>query len=353
MTMVYPDLVKNNIVYYNAFSGRFSISGFPWLEENKSLARLPESKLDQLPEPIRYLSHHTAGGSIRFVTDSSVLAVKVRLSSSGDMSHMPRSGSSGLDFYIGSGTDKKFFGMAMPELGRSEYEKVFLGLNKEMREWTLHLPLYNGIEELLIGLDPDASLKTPNPRAVEKPVVFYGSSITQGACASRPGNAYSHILGRWLDADVVNLGFNGNAKGEPELAEIIATIDASAFVMDYDYNAPDADHLAATHERFFKIIREAKPTLPVIFITKPDVDVDPVNSPIRRDFIFGTYKKAMNSGDKNVYFIDGETLFGHQDRDACTVDGCHPNDLGFMRMATHIYPVIKEVLHRKQPDTKE
>lgn len=112
----------------------------------------------------------------------------------------------------------------------------------------------------------------PTPYSIEKPIVFYGSSITQGGCASRPGNSYTHIICRWLDANMVNLGFSGNAKGEPEMAELISQIDMGALVMDYDHNAPDAEYLLNTHENFFKIIRSNHPYLPVIFVSKPDFD---------------------------------------------------------------------------------
>lgn len=128
------------------------------------------------------------------------------------------------------------------------------------------------------------------------------------------------------------------------MAELISQIEMSAFVLDYDHNAPTVEYLKETHEDFFKIIRNAQPDLPIIIVTKPDFDNNVKENSIRRKIIFETYKNAIDRGDKNVYFVDGETLFGTKDRDSCTVDSCHPNDLGFMRMAEHIYPTIKKAL---------
>jgi lysophospholipase L1-like esterase len=151
---------------------------------------------------------------------------------------------------------------------------------------------------------------------------------------------------------MVNLGFSGNAKGEPEMAELISQLEMSALVMDYDHNAPDAEHLKKTHENFFKIIRNKQPDLPIIIVTKPDFDRDIETNKMRREIIYNTYKNAVDNGDQNVHFVDGETLFGNENRDACTVDGCHPNDLGFMRMAERIYPVIKKALGSLAPKAR-
>lgn len=342
----YFDVVEDKI---------FDISGFPWMESNRKVIKTDESPfcrlditwLHKFGQGIQNLAWHTAGGVIRFASDSPSIAVKVKLTSKGDMSHMPRSGSAGVDLYKGKGKDKKFIRTAMPGNSQDEYEAVFEGVNpaREMCEWTLNMPLYNGVRELKIGLLPESRLGKPSPYSIEKPIVFYGSSITQGGCASRPGNSYTHIICRWLDANIVNLGFAGNAKGEPEMAELISRIDMSAFVLDYDHNAPDAKHLENTHERFFRIIRDKHPELPIIIVSKPDFDRNVEDGRLRRSIIYKTYENAIKGGDKNTYFVDGETLFGSKDRDACTVDGCHPNDLGFMRMAENIYPAIKKALN--------
>lgn len=302
--------------------------------------RLPAEIKDKVNDGVTSLALHSAGGRIRFATDSPAVYARIKLIGGGMMNHMPLSGMSGADFYI----DRIFRGAVRPEnAGQTEYEG---GINKEnkMQQVTVNLPLYNGVKEIYIGVDEHAVVTGPEEYSVVKPVVFYGSSITQGGCASRPGNAYTAILSRWADADHINLGFSGSALGEPIMARYIASLSMSAFVMDYDHNAPSLAHLKATHKPFFDIIREAQPALPVIFVTKPDYDSDPVGNAMRRDVVNETYVSAQAAGDRAVYFVDGQSLFGTRDRDACTVDTCHPNDLGFMRMAEAIYPVLKKTL---------
>ncbi|MDD4772102.1 MAG: SGNH/GDSL hydrolase family protein [Eubacteriales bacterium] len=302
--------------------------------------RLPAEITDKVNSGVTELALHTAGGRVRFATDSAALKVRVKLRAGGMMNHMPLSGMSGVDFYV----DGLFRGAVRPENpGQTEYEGGIVGENK-MGQVTINLPLYNGLTEIYIGIEDNADIAPPQEYRVAKPVVFYGSSITQGGCASRPGNAYTAVVTRRADADHINLGFSGSGRGESVMARYIASLSMSAFVMDYDHNAPSADHLRATHKPFFKIIREAQPTLPVIFISKPDFDSDPVANAIRRDIINETFVSAQADGDRGVYFVDGQSLFGTRDRDACTVDTCHPNDLGFMRMAEHIYPALKKVL---------
>ena len=214
------------------------------------------------------------------------------------------------------------------------------------------LPLYNGITKMEIGIEDNAEIAEA-PEQKFKPVCFYGSSITQGGCACTPGNNYTAMLARWLDFPQRNLGFSGSGRGEEIVARYISMLDLAAFVMDYDHNAPSIEHLENTHKRFFEIIREAQPELPIIFVSKPDFDPSPKVNADRRAVIYKTYSEAVAAGDKKVWFVDGETMFGPyeklNDRRACTVDGCHPNDLGFYRMADTIYPVLKEALESSAP----
>ena len=127
------------------------------------------------------------------------------------------------------------------------------------------------------------------------------------------------------------------------MAEAIASLDMAAFVLDYDHNAMTPEHLQNTHEFFFKTIREANPDLPIVMVSKPDIKGHEEDFK-RREIIRQTWKNAIDAGDSNVYFVDGETLFTDSERDICTVDGCHPNDIGFLRMADGIYPIVKKAL---------
>ena len=207
----------------------------------------------------------------------------------------------------------------------------------------VYLPLYSRVDTLEIAVTPDARVEPPTPQRLRRPIVFYGSSITQGGCCSRPGNNYTTMICRALDAPQVNLGFSGSAKGEPAIAKAIATLDAELLVLDYDPNAPSPEHLRNTHEPFFRIIRQARPSLPIVILSRPDTR----NGGERRDIIRQTYENAVAAGDRHVYFISGDTLFSPAGTDFCTVDGCHPNDLGFYMMYTHVLPVVRQALGLK------
>lgn len=334
-----------DLVFYDISKSPFEMSGLSFYEKDKSFCRLPVECLDKASQGVKMLAWHTSGVQVRFRTDARQIAVSVELRELSEMSHMSLSGNSGFDLYLGSGNRKRFVKSLRPAFHQANIEQLaFDSSSDDMREWTLYLPLYNGVNSVRLGINKGATIEPPQKFMIEKPIVFYGHSITQGGCASRPGNSYTSQVCRWLDANMVNLGFSGSALGEIEIAEVIAKIDASVFVMDYDHNAPTPEHLSSTHENMFKLIRKHQPNLPVVFVTKTDFDQNPQESTLRRQIIRQTYQNAKDAGDKKVWFVDGQTLLGKEDRDACTVDGCHPNDLGFYRIAKNIFPYIEEAV---------
>ena len=333
--------------YYDVTAAPFVLEGFGW--QDRPYYRVPGYfTTDEVGGGVLALAKHTSGCCVRFKSDSSFIALRARLHCSCDMNHMPRCGSAGFDLYIKDKNGKFSFVKAVqPNAQEVDLERlVYPNTPGGMTEYLLNLPLYGGVEKIELGVAPGSHFEAPTPHKIEKPIVFYGSSITQGGCASRPGNAYSNMLCRKLDAPQINLGFSGSGKGEPAFAEAIAKLDMSCFVLDYDHNAPNTEHLTATHETFFKIIREKNPTLPILILSKCDFH-DTDDDRARREIIRKTYENAIAAGDKYVAFIDGELLWGVTDRDACSVDGCHPNDLGFYRMAETIYPVLKKLLKQK------
>lgn len=349
---IQTDITSNNgLCYYNIKQAPFVITGFPWFKDNGLFERIPREKLNGLSDELRLLACHTAGGMVRFKSNSRIIVLEAELISAVNMPHMPLTGSSGFDFFFGSSEVKeKYFKTAIPVGGstavRCTIEDIILPPGSY--DVRINFPLYNGVKSVRIGICNGSNILPPTPFQYEKPVVFYGSSITQGGCASRPGNAYTHIIGRELNCNIVNLGFSGNAKGEVEMAKIISEIDMSMFIMDYDHNAPTAEYLEKTHYNFYKTIRDAKPILPIVLITKPDFGYSLDDNALRRDVVYSTFTAAVNSGDGNIYFIDGEKLFGREHRDCCTVDGTHPNDYGFVLMADGICPVIKKILFEQR-----
>ena len=340
----------------------FELDGLPFFKQNGGVfCRVPVDTLPQQNDGIKELAWHTAGVQLRFRSDTEIIALRVKLRNNPSMEHMAFTGSSGFDLYVGTGSSRRYCKTARPCANKDEYESLLFDARNihentpacpnidyvpgtNLREFTLNFPAYNGIKELEIGLSPKAVVEKPAPFKIEMPVVFYGSSITQGGCASRPGNVYIQHLSRRLDANVINLGFSGSCRAEKIMADVINSLDMSAFVLDYDHNAPSPEFLKETHEKFFKLIRAAHPDLPIIFISRPDTDGDLNQTNARLNVIETTFKNALAAGDKKVFLVNGYTLFGIKDRDACTVDGCHPNDIGFIRMADAIEPTLRKAL---------
>lgn len=347
--------------FYDPRQSPFSLWGLAKNDEG-SYCRLPLEMLPECSEGVRELSWHLAGGCVRFSTDAQEISVIWRLRGPGNMGHFAASGQSGLSLVEETDGNIRALRTLVPQMNDPgfgwagcgcalEQSRLLSVKGEGMRSYALYLPLYNGVNELLIGLPPKARLEAGRTPAHEKPILFYGSSITQGGCASTVANAYTHVLARRLDAALYNLGFSGNGKGEQNMARYIASLPMSAFVLDYDHNAPSPEHLEATHEAFFRTVREAQPDLPVVFVSKPDFDTNSFSSieenARRREIIRRTYQRALERGDKRVWFVDGETFFGDKERYDCTVDGCHPTDLGFRRMADVLEPVLRQALEMK------
>lgn len=304
--------------------------------------RLPADIIDRVNEGVAYHARQTAGACIRFATDSQVIKIDVKLIECPAWPHMTLRGTAGCDVFMNGDFRATFGPQSTAQLDYTGEVRLPGGVTHEIR---VNLPLFAAVESIKISLDDGASVEKPAPYEYVKPVVFYGSSITNGACASIPANAYTTMLAMQMGFEEYNLGFSGSARGEDVMAEYIASLDMAAFVYDYDHNAPSAEHLEATHEKLYRTVRAKQPDLPIIMLSKPDFDSDPVGNARRRDIIKRTYERAAADGDTLVRFIDGETLFEFDEpRQHCTTDGCHPNDLGFYRMAKAVMPVLAELL---------
>ena len=205
------------------------------------------------------------------------------------------------------------------------------------------MPIYACVHKVYIGIKEGSALKPANDYQITTPIVFYGSSVTQGGCASRPGNTYPSIISRELNADFVSFGLAGSAKGEEKIAQYIANLDMSVFCYDYDYNANSLEHYKETHEKFFKIIRAANPELPIIMTTRPKKHLTPQEQE-RIDVMMETYNNAITSGDKNVYYIKGTDLLDDSIAESALIENCHPNDCGFASIARVYSNKLKEIL---------
>ena len=308
----------------------------------KDYKRLPHGVVEKIGNAgYRSLYKNTAGIRLRFKTDSQRIVLTCKLPGFTRHDNMPRTASSCFDMYA-DGHYCKVFRPGEDLSGTYSSEHRFE--DRKMRDILINFPLYNPVDEVYISVEEDAKILVCEDYKQQKPTVYYGSSITQGGCASHPGNCYCAILSRRMDADYVNLGFSGSARAEQEMAEYIAGLPMHAFVYDYDYNAPSVEHLQQTHEPFFKLFRRYQPTTPVIMVSAANiVDNSLEITRQRREIIRATYENAVAAGDQNVYFIDGSEIYKEAGLDYCTVDCVHPNDLGFLCMANTIGAVLEKV----------
>lgn len=325
-----------DLVYHDFLSEPFRVYGY--FRENGENIRLPREVAKNTSDAVFDMYKTSTGGRLRFGSDSPYVAIRVVFSRGERIPVMTQIGTVGFDLYA----DGEYAGSFIPPMSGEAYESVVRFPDTKKRSLTIHFPLYANIESLEIGLAKTASLSRAEDYRIEKPIVFYGSSITNGACASRPGMAYPAQVGRMLDANHYNLGFGGCARGERAMAEYVASLDMSAFVLDYDHNAYDPDYLLATHEPFFKTVREKNPQLPILMMSAPIVKRN-ASWQKRYEIIKHTYENALAAGDKNVYFIDGASPLFEVGKDYF-VDGIHPSDLGYYLMAKAVAEALRGVL---------
>ncbi len=335
---------KQDIKFYDCEESPFKIYGV--FREGETFVRMPQKLAESVSEGVAGLNRMTAGGRIRFVTNSKYVALSVKFHSVHKMPHMALTGIAGFDMYTRdkNAIEDRYRGTFRPPFEVSDgFEGVIEFPDESEKTVTINMPLFSSVKKIYIGLSESSELSEAPEYRFNKPIVYYGSSITHGGCASKPGSAYQSIISRRFDCDYINLGYSGNAKGETEMADYIASFDNMwIFVYDYDHNAPNAEHLELTHERMFKIIRKAHPELPIIIMSKPRYYL-PESDVKRRDVIKRTYENAVASGDKNVYFIDGPELM-EPVGDNGTVDGVHPTDSGFFFMAQRLSEEILKII---------
>ena len=327
---------------YNIPNEKFDLYGVYYDEEEQLFLRMDLTVPKQISTSLTALARHTSGGRLRFKTDSTTIGISVKYPSLLSMVHMPLTGSCGFALLEKIGDTYKTVSVFRPNPDEKEGYSGEVKIKTEgVHEYVMFFPLYNRVSELKIYLDKNATLYEPEKYRDIAPILYYGASIDQGGCASRPDSCFTSMLCKWTDIDFINLCFSGNCKGEQSMAEYMTGIDCSLFFMAYDGNAPDVEYLEQTHYPFYETYRKARKDVPIVFMSVPCFEGFR-NAAERRDVIYRSYLKARENGDNNVYFIDGETLFGEKDREVCTVEGIHPNDLGFYRIAEKIKQFFDE-----------
>ena len=243
---------------------RLAVYGLPWFGEGQPRAAPPAGAVEgEFPTRSLGAGPGPSGGRIRFRTDSTTVGIVAENPGFSNMHHMASVGENGFDIYVG----RDYVGSAWPDSAGKIVQTWGVGRERKLRDITIYLPLYKAVTIQSLSLDPDARLEPATWYAVPKPVVYYGSSITQGGCASNPGGSCQAILERKLNADFVNLGFSGNGLGEPALAEAIRELDASCIVLDF-WGNPSAEQYAAALPVFVDLLRQKRPAVPIL-VTSP------------------------------------------------------------------------------------
>lgn len=312
--------------------------------------RLPARAQKKVRDDVWRLSRHSAGLAVRFVTDATTISARWTLTSPKlEMVHMPATGVSGLDLYARDDAGAwRWLGVGRPT-GQETTAELAKGLTPGKREYFLYLPLYNGVSKVALGV-PRGHTIAPAPAypaGRDKPIVFYGTSITQGGCASRPGMVHTALLGRWLGYPVINLGFSGNGRMELEVGEFMADIDASVYVIDCLPNL-NAGDVAKRTEPLVHQLRKARPSTPILLVEDRTYS-NSLFLPSRKETnttnraaLRAAYEKLQQEGVTGLYYLHGEKMLGTDNEG--TVDSSHPTDLGFWRQAEAFLPALKKIL---------
>jgi lysophospholipase L1-like esterase len=344
-----PTAENDSIAWHDV--RQWGVEGKGWSDTARYFDRLPSRAENRVRAAVWSLSRHSAGMLVRFRTDATAIHARYSLlSGSLAMPHMPATGVSGLDLYARDEQGRyRWLAVARPD---AQQMKLVLAADIDAlpdsnpRLYTVYLPLYNGTESLEIGVPTGCRFEPVAPRT-DKPLVFYGTSIMHGACASRPGMSITGILGRRLDRPVINLGFSGNGRMEVEVGELLAELDPSVYVIDCLPNMTGPE-VAERAEPLVRQLRAAHPECPILLVEDRTYTYAPFRRSARdrhtasRAALKNAYQKLTEAGFERLYYLAGDPLLG-DDGEAAT-DGSHPSDLGMMRYADSYEKVLREIL---------
>ena len=339
----------DGILWLNAGDPRLSLHGVYYDENEKLYMRVPDAVTSLTEnERLHTLARLTAGGRIRFLSDTPFVAIRAKIPAIFPPTHMSLTASHGFSVYADGYFQARYSPAMQSMIGGVSpdpfHEFVAFETKRKLlkaegkRAIEVYFPLYGGVSEIEIGVAEEATVEKAPPHKIGKPFVFYGSSITQGGCVSRPGNDYVSILSRRLGADYINLGFSGNGNAEAPMIDYVNSFDGSLYAFDYNMYADRPDRILPPHFSIYERIRAAHPNAVILMYDKPGYEYDVCEE--RGRTIRETYERALALGDTRVAYVPAEDMYGEKERDCCTIDGSHPNDLGAMRIADALYKVI-------------
>lgn len=339
--------VADGIKWYDAT--QWPVENKAWTDVDRYFARFPARAKGKVTDAVWNLSQHSAGEIVRFRTNADTIKVRYTLySGSVAMPHMPATGVSGFDLYSYDEATNKWRWVAITQATKKEDEKTWIsGLERNSRDFIVYLPLYNGVDALSIGVPEDCEFTAMSPRK-DKPIVYYGTSIAHGGCASRPGNCFDAMLDRRLNIPVINLGFSGSAHMEPAIAELMAEVDAEIYVIDALPNM-SPQMVAERAVPFVKKIRETRPDTPILLVEDRCMSYSWIRAS-QQEFHKnnqGELKKAfeeLKKDDPNLYYLSAENILGEDLDNDGTVDGSHPNDLGMWRQCNALEGALRPIL---------
>jgi len=342
-------VAKDDLVWHDVTTWGVEGRILPDQERKVWFDRLPASADGMVTPSVWSLSRDSAGMLVRFKTDATAIHVHYKLRKANlAMPHMPATGVSGVDLYARDDSGRWRWVQVTRPAAQEVKAEIISGLAEGLREYAAYLPLYNGVESMAIGVKPGSVFEGLQPR--DKPIVFYGTSITHGACASRPGMVHTAILGRRFDMPVVNLGFSGNGRMDQAVGEFLIQVDAAAYVIDCLPNMGPAD-VSQKCVPLVKQIRAAKPDTPILLVEDRRFTNDWI-TPAKRKFhdenhaaLKQAYETLIADGITGLSYIPGDFLYGDDSEGA--TDASHANDLGFMRQADVFEPFIRKAIRAK------
>lgn len=342
------NIAVDSLTFYDA--RQFTVIGM--FHNEKSYQRFPQRYKGVLRDQVWEESLCSAGISIRFRTNATRIAVRWSLREVDPLSKKAGpTATDGVDLYCRTGAGWQYVNTGKPKQKVNEFILLRNGDGAD-KEYLLNLPLFNGVDSLCIGVNTVAEISKPVEKYLveKKPVIYYGSSIAQGAAASRPGMAYINILSRKLDLPFINFGFNGEGKFDLSVALAMSEVDASLYIIDCTPNSKK-EIICDSAIKVVRLLKAKRPLIPILLVegfyygdsyfNKHGLtDIDDKRKELRRAF-----NLLRESGIKGLYYKTGDGLIGYDNEG--TADGVHPNDVGMLRFSEQMLPVIKSILKEK------